>query len=414
MAGAAISSTSTGSASSDGVVGIVSVDDHVVEPPDLWTARMPKARVDTPKLVREKGLLSTGGGWHQTDDGEWADVWRYGPITVPLTTDAVAIGGADGHLEARPVTFDDIPVAAWKPRERVEHLAASHVAASVNFPNLLPGSCGETFSTSADRAGALLCIRAYNDWLIEEWCAGAAEARLLPVTLVPLWDPEAASTELMRCAAKGSRIVSFPESSYALGFDSLHSRRWDFFFAACQETRTTVAIHRDTSGQSYHDDPHAPRLAMETLGFQFGLHALIDVIVSGIPERYPELTFILAEQNVGWMPYVLERLDHQFAKRKGNPQRQMALAQPPSSYVPGRIFGCVIDDVLGVCTSQFGPGLDQLTLASNYPRAGSSVGTALGVAAEIQATAGLDEEEMGRLMRGNAMRALRLETVAGL
>ena len=115
--------------------------------------------------------------------------------------------------------------------------------ASLCFPNF-PRFCGQTFLEASDRELALLCVRAYNDWMVEEWC-GASDGRLVPLCLVPLWDPQLAAAEVERNAARGVRAVCFSEIPAYLGLPSIHSGEWDPFFAACEATGTVlVPAHR--------------------------------------------------------------------------------------------------------------------------------------------------------------------------
>ena len=115
-------------------------------------------------------------------------------------------------LDVTPVTFDQIRPGCWKQKERLEDMDANHVEASVNFPNVLPRFCGQAFLERQDKELALLCVKAYNDWMIDEWCAGDGKGRLIPMTIVPLWDPLLAAEEIRRCADKGSHAIAFTEN----------------------------------------------------------------------------------------------------------------------------------------------------------------------------------------------------------
>ena len=144
-------------------------------------------------------------------------------------------------------TFDEIRPGCWKQPERLADMDANHVEAAVCFPNVLPRFCGQAFLERDDKELAGLCVKAYNDWIIDEWCAGEGDGRLIPLTLIPLWDPAGAAEEIRRCAAKGSFAITFPENPYPLGLPSIHhpSHHWDPVFTACQETGLdAVHAHR--------------------------------------------------------------------------------------------------------------------------------------------------------------------------
>ena len=74
---------------------IISVDDHVVEPPDLWTSRLPsRFRERGPRLVRERGrpVATAFAPWQPSDDGDWADIWYYDDLVAPVSRMSAAVG----------------------------------------------------------------------------------------------------------------------------------------------------------------------------------------------------------------------------------------------------------------------------------------------------------------------------------
>ena len=153
---------------------IISVDDHVVEPPDLWTNRLPQQYLDRgPRVERDKARFDFNGGVFSYEkgatDGEWCDWWLYDDLVYPFPKLSAAIGFDD--LDVTPTTFDEIRPGCWKQKERLADMDANHVDASLCFPNTLPRFCGQTFFERADKELALLCVQAYNDWMIDEWCA---------------------------------------------------------------------------------------------------------------------------------------------------------------------------------------------------------------------------------------------------
>ncbi|MGH9194086.1 MAG: amidohydrolase family protein, partial [Acidimicrobiales bacterium] len=137
---------------------IISVDDHVVEPPDLWSNRLPaKYEQRGPRIVREKGsydVAKTGLVWTAHDDGEWADVWHYDGIVSPLMKLSAAAGFDELGFGA--VTFDQIRPGCWQQKERLADMDANHMDASICFPNTLPRFCGQTFAEREDKDLALL------------------------------------------------------------------------------------------------------------------------------------------------------------------------------------------------------------------------------------------------------------------
>jgi predicted TIM-barrel fold metal-dependent hydrolase len=391
---------------------IISVDDHVVEPPDLWTSRLPAKLLDRgPRVERDTAVFSFSGGVFRyekgVEGGELCDWWLYDDLVYPFPKLSAAVGFDE--LDVTPVTFDQIRPGCWKQADRLVDMADNHVDASICFPNTLPRFCGQTFYERPDKDLALLCVQAYNDWMIDEWCAGAGKGKLIPLTMIPLWDAALAAVEVRRCAAKGSFAVTFTENPHPLGLPSVHDkdRFWDPFFAACEETETVVCMHIGSSSRMPATSPDAPFIVSSTLTFSNAMGSMLDFIFSGTLERFPKLTIAYSEGQVGWMPYVLERADKLWAERSDN-SFGTSLPHPPSSYLPGRIYGCVFDDEIGLRNRDV-IGIDQICFETDYPHADSTFPRSKEVAQEMCDKAGLTDDERYKLLRGNAIKGFGLQ-----
>ena len=132
--------------------------------------------------------------------------------------------------------------------ERLADMDVNHVQSALCFPTF-PRFCGQTFTEAKDRELGLLSVRAYNDWMVEEWCGPEAHGRLIPLTLIPLWDAELAAAEVRRNAARGVRAVAFSEIPPHLGLPSIHTGRLGSL---------PRRVRRDR-----HGDRHAHRLVLE-------------------------------------------------------------------------------------------------------------------------------------------------------
>ncbi len=394
---------------------IISVDDHVVEPPDLWSSRLPARYRDVgPRVVRDRARFSFAGGVFSYEkgvaDGEWCDWWLYDQLVYPFPKLSAAVGFDD--LDVTPTTYDEIRPGCWIQADRLADMDANHVDASICFPNTLPRFCGQTFyEQGVKREGgdpdlALACVKAYNDWMIDEWCAGAGKGRLIPLTMIPLWDAELAAAEVRRSASRGAFAVTFSENPHPLGLPSIHSGHWDPFFAACQETETVVCMHIGSSSRMPATSPDAPFIVSSTLTFQNAMGSLLDYIFSGTLDRFPTLKIAYSEGQVGWMPYVLERADKLWAERSDN-SFGTSLPHPPTSYLPGRVYGCIFDDETGL-RNRDAIGIDQICFETDYPHADSTFPHSKKVATDICAAAGLDAGETYKLLRGNAIEAFGL------
>ena len=391
---------------------IISVDDHVVEPPDLWTSRLPSKYADRcPRVERDSAVFNFEGGVFSYEkgvkNGSPCDWWLYDDLIYPFPKLSAAVGFE--NLDVEPVTFDEIRPGSWKQADRLADMDANHVDVSICFPNVLPRFCGQTFLEREDKDLALLCVKAYNDWMIDEWCEGEGKGRLIPLTLIPLWDPVAAAEEVHRCANKGSFAVAFSENPYHLGLPSVHDENnfWDPFFTACQETETVICMHIGSSSKMPSTSPDAPFSVSSTITFANAMGSMCDYILSGIFVRFPKLRIAYAEGQVGWMPYVVERMDKIWEER-GDASFGIDLPNPPSSYINNHIWGCIFDDEIGLKNRDI-IGMNQICFEVDFPHADTTFPNTLKVATKICEEAGLSEDEIYRLMRGNAIDCFGLE-----
>jgi predicted TIM-barrel fold metal-dependent hydrolase len=226
---------------------------------------------------------------------------------------------------------------------------------------------------------------------------------------VPLWDADLAAAEVRRCAGKGSFAVAFAENPHPLGFPSFHDKDgfWNPFFQACQDTGTVICMHIGSSSKMPSTAPDAPFIISSTLTFQNAMGSVLDYIFSGTLARFPTLTIAYSEGQVGWMPYIFERADKLWEERSDNSFGTW-LPDPPSSYIPGRVYGCIFDDATGLANRDR-IGMDQICFETDYPHADSTFPNSKEVLTAICAEAEMSDDEVYKLTRGNAIRAFGLE-----
>ena len=218
---------------------------------------------------------------------------QHGPRCLPARTDT--------YDEMRPGCFDRV--------KRLGDMDLNHMIASVCFPSF-PQFCGQRFSKGSDKQLALLCVQAFNDWIIEEW-SGGSDGRLVPVNILPLWDVELAAAEARRCAERGSRAIAFSELPAQLNLPSVHDgdRYWDRLFSVCDEASASLCIHIGSSSQVPITSSDAPWPVSVALLANNTASSLVDFLWSGVLERFPNLKLVYAEGQLGWIPYILERCD---------------------------------------------------------------------------------------------------------
>jgi predicted TIM-barrel fold metal-dependent hydrolase len=397
---------------------MISVDDHVVDPPDLWAARLPaKDRDRGPQVKRVKGVIdgmAKGGFLQVREDPDhpraaWADVWTYGDWGGAIPSGMMQVHNLRSLHYTSLVTYDDIPAGCWQQGPRLADMDRNHCEAALMFPTV-PRFCGQTFLDHPDKELGLLCVQVYNDWMIDEWCGGDGAGRLIPMTLIPLWDAELAAQEVRRCAAKGSHAVAFSECPPWLGLPSIFSGYWNPVWAACEETETVVNMHIGSS--SRFGEPRGtdvPPFVGKSMSFQNALGALGDWLASGLLETFKTLKIVFSEGQVGWMPFVVGRFDNEWELAElWEPDLRERVPLPPSHYIAGRVYGCIFDDLVGLKVRDQ-VGMSQIMWENDYPHGDTSFPDSKHMAEKLIAAAGLDEHETYLLLRGNAIECYGLQ-----
>jgi predicted TIM-barrel fold metal-dependent hydrolase len=394
---------------------IVSVDDHVVEGPGVWQDRIAaKWRDRAPHVVQERceTMFDPGGAptYIRGGDGPVTDWWVYEDSWRPIPQVMACAGFPEEELRASPIPFADMRPGCYDPKERLADLDVNHTEASLCFPNY-PRFCGQVFLEAADKELALLCVRAYNDWMIEEWCA-TGPGRLIPLCLVPMWDPHLAADEIRRNAARGCRAVTFSEIPPYLGLPSIHDRDrwWDPFLRACDETGTVVCMHIGSGSKMPVTSDDAPRGVVIALTFANAQASLADWLLSGALARFPNLKIAYSEGQVGWMPYLLERLDKLFVHSRAWAGIDPAVTEPPSTYMSGHVYGCFFDDDTGLAMRDV-IGVRQLAFETDYPHQDGTWPNSRAVVERMARQ--LSAEELYWVVRGNALDMLGLPETSG-
>ncbi|MDQ2649305.1 MAG: amidohydrolase [Actinomycetota bacterium] len=390
---------------------IVSPDDHIQEPPHLWQSRLPaRLRERGPRVERLVGRVALNAGdlgFVEDPTGDVGDVWNYDGRLIPVLRIAAAIGVPRDQVDARPVTFDDLLKGCYDPVARLADMDVAGIEASVCYPNMFVRFCGQTFSLGADKELGLACIQAYNDFVVEEWCAGSG-GRLVPMGIVPLWDVELAVVEARRLAGLGFRTITFSEAPHLLGFPSIHSRAWDPLFDVCAQEELVVSMHIGTGGfpMLAGDAPAAVPNVMAS--FNAG-YTLTDLLFSGVFARFPNLKVCLAESQLGWVPYVLARADFVWEEMSGEGFTgvdRTAMPEPPSAYFARNVWVTFFRDPLGIELIER-LGVDRVLYETDYPHTDTAWPECQDVAETY--TSSLSEADAARVVAGNATELFRVE-----
>ena len=388
---------------------IVDLDAHVVEPPDVWSSRLPSRYRDVgphiellpagvPKLVGSSYVEAPGA------DGPLVSWWCYEDHKASLKRTIAAAGFPRDEIQLRGVTYDEMRPGCWKLPDRLADMDINGVEAQLCFPNY-PRFCGQQFLWGKDRDLALLCVKAYNDWMVDEWC-GESGGRQIPLCLVPLWDAPLAAEEVRRNAVRGVRAVAFSELPTYLDLPSIYSGHWEPFFQACEETNTVVSMHIGSGTKTPTASPDSPDAVQATILFGNSAASLCDILFSGLLDRYPNLKLMYAEAQLGWIPYVLERADDVWETHRGWSDSQRYCPEPPSTYyLRGQVYSCFFKDPVGVANIDR-IGIDQVVFETDYPHSDSTWPHSRQAAAEQFGH--LDDVSIRKIARSNAINLLGL------
>ncbi len=327
---------------------LVSVDDHVIEPPDLFVNHLPRRYLDrAPRLIRR-------------EDG--ADVWVFGETVAETSAMAAVAGRPKSEYGRDPQGLDEIRPGCFDVHERVKDMDAGGILASLNFPTY-PTFTGRRL-IGEDLELSLALIRGYNDWYIDGWC-GAYAGRFIPMALPAMWDAELTAQEVRRCARKGCHSVSFSENPASLGYPSFHTDYWDPLWQACCDTATVVSIHLGSSGQLLVPTDDGPPDVMITLQPINVACAATDLLWSRVPKRFPDIRFALSEGSTGWIPYLLERVDRTFDMHHEWTKQDFG-GRLPSEVFREHFLTCFINDPAGLALRDW-IGINNIAWESDYP-----------------------------------------------
>ncbi|MPZ14207.1 MAG: amidohydrolase family protein [Chloroflexi bacterium] len=296
----------------------LSGDSHVSEPPDLWVKGLPPR-------------------------------FRNRALQFPR----VAYG-----------KFNHSRPGGWDPVERLKDMAADGIAAEVLYPTLAKGIFEQFFHQPFDPDLAKACERVYNDWMIE-FCQAAPD-RLWGQAFIGLWDIDYAIQEMQRTQREGLKgVATWIAPPDELPWTGDHYER---FWSAAEEMRVPIGFHINTGFGAYvtrHHESRFESVSRQAYGHKVvAMQAMAEMILSGVFERHPRLTVVLAEFDCGWIPFFLEDLDRKFGRGK-----ELGLSMLPSEYFSRSVFSTMMQDGVGGFLLQRW-GADNFVYANDYPHAG--------------------------------------------
>ncbi len=328
---------------------LISVDDHVIEPPGMFERHLPARFKD-----RAPRLITTETG---------ADAWSFDGKLIPNFGLNAVVGRPPEEYGMEPTSYSQIRKGTYDVKARIDDMNADGVLASICFPTF-PHFAGNRLFDANDKQLARAVISAYNDWHIDEWCA-AAPGRFIPLAILPLWDVQASVDELKRVAAKGCRTITFPDNPVAVGLPSIHMGYWDPLWAAAVEYQIVISSHIGSGNQATHSSMESPIDAWIVTMPMAISGAAADWLFSPIFKKFPDLKLSLAEGGIGWIPYLLERANFVYRHHKAWTNADFGELLP-SELFQRNFLTCFIEDKFGLHSTDF-LNMDMVCWECDYP-----------------------------------------------
>lgn len=298
-----------------------------------------------------------------------------------------------------PRAWRDVPAAAYEPSQRLEAMDVGGIAYSVLYPTVA-GASGETFARLDEPELELECVRAYNDWLVEEW-AGVSD-RFIPQCLVPLYPPEAAAAEIRRAVERGHRGVIYPPFPMELrSVPHVNEPEYDAIWSTCASLGVPVCFHAG-SAPRLQVPPHesfSPPVAdalRAITGPAAANFEVANLLFSRILARHPGLRVVFAESALGWATYMVECTED--AHRQNRLYLDPGYDLSPRQLIDRHIFYTGWYDRVADLVGPIGAG--NILWSSNFPRPGSTWPDCQAFIA--RSFAGVDEVDRRRILWNNA------------
>jgi predicted TIM-barrel fold metal-dependent hydrolase len=327
---------------------IVSVDDHISEPPDMFDRHLSgDALAAAPKL---------------RTNAQGTNYWEYQGLTMPSVGLNAVVGRVAEEYGVEPTALGQLRPGCYDVKARLDDMNVNGIAASLNFASAV-GFDGGVFHRVPDKALGLTHLRAYNDWHIDEWC-GADPGRFIPCAILPTWDMDATVAEVARVAAKGCTAVSLNENPTTQKLPSIHNAYWEPLWKAIADHDMVMCLHIGAGNPAPHASMESPIEAwITTMPMSISVGAADWLHLEAL-QRYPDLKIALSEGGIGWIPYFLERAD--FSHERHKAWTHSRFPAKPSDTFRRHFLTCFIDDAFGL--KNLGDvGEDMVAYECDYP-----------------------------------------------
>jgi predicted TIM-barrel fold metal-dependent hydrolase len=346
---------------------VIDADTHYSEPHDLWTSRVPAS-------YRDKVP-------HVADDGKGGKCWRFngddllfssaGSASV-IRKDGSKAALLDWDIQNGSMPLLQVHPASYDGKARLELMDQQGVWAHVMYPNVT-GFGAHRLMALDDRQLALTILSVYNDAVAE--LQADSGGRLFPQALIPFWDLDAAVAEVQR-ATQDLKLTGITMSSepHSAGLPDITSAHWAPLWEACESLGIPVNFHVGSSefGKEAFEkgtwpglDPIRKHVVGCVLLEMHNARVLANILTSDLLVRYPRLKFVSVESGIGWIPYVLERLEYQLLETSldGRVWGQ----ESPSELFHRQVYSCFWFEEAGPGRTLDYIGFDNVMFESDFP-----------------------------------------------
>ena len=306
---------------------LLSIDDHMIEPPDMFEQHMPASLKDqAPKLTTINGK----------------DHWIFQGESIGVPGLAAVASWPKSEWGFDPTDLSEMRPGCYNVAERVKDMDANGMLAGMNFPTFA-GFAGTHLAKMPDKALTNAAISAYNDWAIDE-VAGSHPGRFIPLAILQQWDIDTAVKEVHRVAAKGCKAISMPETPYGVGLPSFASGHWDPVFAAMLDAGVTPCMHIGGGFGLVKRPVEAGVDDIIILAPQVMAITTTDIILGGLLQRFPTLKFALSEGGIGWVSFFLDRMDRHMTNQSWTHLDKLPAGKTPTETWKEHFLACFITD----------------------------------------------------------------------
>ena len=247
-----------------------------------------------------------------------------------------------------------------------------------------------------------MMLQAYNDWVIDEWCA-AYPGRFIPQGIVPMWDIDLAVAEVHRVGKKGCRSISFLETPHVQGFPSFLSGHWDPMMQAMCDENIVLSLHIGAGFDVIKRAPEAPVDHLMVLACQISAITAQDLLFGPTLRQFPDLKVALSEGGIGWIPFYFDRVDRHYENQAWLNDGDDFGGKQPSEVFREHILACYITDPSGLALRDR-IGIDIIAWECDYPHTDTTWPESPEFAWKEFQDAGCDAEEIDKITWQNACR----------